>query len=84
MATTSSFSNRQRARATEPVSFWRENEIAVVILLQVRMTTSPRDAADFVFLKSRKGVAIILQNNYVKLVAHKELNETSKPGCIFS
>ena len=32
---TTSLSNRQRARTREPVSFWRENEITVVILLRV-------------------------------------------------
>ena len=32
MSTTTSLSNRQRVRAREPVPFWRENEIAVVIL----------------------------------------------------
>ena len=32
-STSPSFSNRQRMRAHEPVSFWRENEIAVVISL---------------------------------------------------
>ena len=34
-STTTSFSNKQRVRAREPVSFWRENVIAVVILLRV-------------------------------------------------
>lgn len=35
-----SFSNRERSRASEPVSFRRENEIAVDILLQVFVRTT--------------------------------------------
>ena len=34
--------------------------------------TSPRNVGDLVFLKSRKGLGIIIENNCVKFVAHKE------------
>ena len=34
-STSTSFSNSERTRASEPMSFWPENEIAVVILLRV-------------------------------------------------
>ena len=33
-------SNRPKLRAREPVSFWQENEIAVVILLRVFVRTA--------------------------------------------
>ena len=52
-STTSSFSNRQRARQVNHTGFiLRENEIAVVILLRifVRMAPArPRSSADLVF-----------------------------------
>ena len=38
--------------------------------------TSPRNVGDLVFLESQKGLAIIIQDNWVKFIAHKELNET--------
>ena len=34
-----SFSNRERLFVREPVSFWREKDIAVIILLQVFLRT---------------------------------------------
>ena len=74
-----SFSKRLRVRAREPVSFWRKNEISFVILLitsfcenGVVAKTSPRNVGDLVFLESRKSLSIIIQNNFVKFVAHKE------------
>ena len=72
-----SFSDRQRVRTREPVSFWRENEIAVAILLRVCgngvvAKTNPRNVGDLVFLESRRGLALIIQNNCVKFVARKE------------
>ena len=59
----------EKARANESVSFWRENQIAVVILLRVFCEngvvakTSPRNVGDLVSLESRKGAAIIIQNH---------------------
>ena len=35
MRTTTSFSTEERARTSELVSFWRENEIVVGVLLRV-------------------------------------------------
>ena len=61
----------------EPASFWRENEIAVVILLRgfceniIVAKTSPRNVSDLVFLESQKCLAV-MQNNCVKFVALKE------------
>ena len=39
--------------------------------------TSPRNVGDLVFLESQKGLAIIVQNNCAKFVAHKEYNEAT-------
>ena len=61
-----------KAHARETVSFWRENERAVVILL-----TSPGNVGNLVFLESGEGFATIIQNNCVKFVAHKEYNGAS-------
>ena len=77
MSTSASFSNSERVRAHEPVSFWRENKIAVVILLRVcengvAAKASPRNVGDLFQLESQKGQAIIIKNNSVKFVAHKE------------
>ena len=62
--------------AREPVSFWRENKIAVVILLRVCgngevAKTSPRNIGDLVFLESRKRLVIIIRNNWVKFIPTK-------------
>ena len=62
--------------AREPVSFWRENKIAVVILLRVCENgvvekTSPRNIGDLVFLESRKRLVIIIRNNWVKFIPTK-------------
>ena len=43
-AMTTSFSNIERVRLREQVSFWRENEIAVVILQQGALTTTATTA----------------------------------------
>ena len=64
--------------AREPVSFWRENEIAAVNFTtsfcdnDVVAKTSPRNVGDLVLLESQKGLAIIIQDNWVNFVAHKE------------
>ena len=51
-------------RASEPVSFWRENEIAVVSLSEngAVAKTSPRNLGDAISLESRKDLAISFQN----------------------
>ena len=77
-STTTNFSNRQKGRASELASFWRENEIAGVILLPafcengVVSKTSPRNVGDLAFLESQKDLALIIQNNCVKFTANKE------------
>ena len=38
----------------------------------VVMKASPQNEGDLVFLESQKGLAITIQNNCVKFVAHKE------------
>ena len=40
LVSATSFSNRERSRASEPVSFRRENEIAIVILVRVFVRTA--------------------------------------------
>ena len=37
---------------------------------------------DLVFFESRKGIAFIIQNNYIKFIAYKESNEASGDKCI--
>ena len=63
MSTSASVSNRQRLRAREPVSLWRENDIAVVSFTKnfcengIVIKTSPRNVGDLVFSESRKGLS---------------------------
>ena len=71
-----SFSNRERVRVREPVSFWRENKIAVVILLRVCEIgeTCPPNVGDPVQLESRKGLAIIIKTTAWSLSLTKSKN----------
>lgn len=57
---------KKHARVKWPVSIWRENEKAIVILQWVVVKTSPHNVADRVPLQSQKGLAIVIQNNFVK------------------
>ena len=69
MSTSASVSNRQRVRAREPVSIWRENDIAVVSFTTnfcengILIKTSPRNVGDLVFSESRKGFTAAIINS---------------------
>ena len=70
------FSLLSSARACDSTLFWREDAIAVVILLRVlaKMLSDIRRLESFVILRSREGLTSFNKNNHVNFSGEKKKN----------
>ena len=68
------FSLLSSARACDSTLFWREDVIAVVILLRVlaKMLSDIRRLESFVILRSREGLTSFNKNNHVNFSGEKK------------
>ena len=68
-------------RAREPASFWRENVIAVVILLRKFRSGGNRlsNVGHFMILRSGKGLTFFNKNNCANVSGEKNTVKFSEP-----